>query len=960
MTTGRTPPCPVHHPAAAATRGLIAAALIAAALAVSGCGHKPPVESGESAPATQPPADRPFDYRTSTLSNGMQVITLEDHSTPIVEVEVWYHVGSKDEKPDRRGFAHMFEHMMFRGTSNIGPKAHFQYIHRVGGNNNAGTSFDTTNYIQEVPSSQLEMVLWLEAERMGFLKINQGYFDTERKVVAEEYRMGHEQPYGDLIDTLLPALFKVHPYRWSPIGDMDELAQATADELQTFWNTYYVPNNATLVVVGDIQHDQVKALAEKYFGWFPRYPDPPRVTVREPVQTEPRKITLKVNNGPAPIVGLAYHTVPAGHADELPLSMLGQVLGQGDSSRLSRDLVHERELAMFAMAGAFTLEQDGLFVAGAVLPVMGGKPDQVLAALREHIARIQKDGVTEIELDKARNGALRDAVAAQRYIAAKASALGEAAVVEGDVERVNTKFDEIRAVTAADLQRVAKTYLVNAHENEIRIEPNMLGFLAKQLTGGDDAEKDDQPAAPDSEEISGGGSGKPGLVRPADMAKTPPVAPLQIPTVTAKPSEQVLDNGMRVLVIPNHEVPFVSFGLGLTYGAFADPDGTPGVASMAASMLTRGTATKSYQALAEELDRYAIQISGNADLDSTMVWGSAVTEQADRALGLMSEVVREPSFPADELKKRVKQAKTAMAVQEKSPEFAADKELRRRLFPGHPYRRLATGESSDLDKITAPALATWWKAHCRPDRAFLFIAGDLDPEAGFALARKQFGAWRAEGTAPAVDVPAPPATGPTHIYLVDRKGDQSQIRVGQLGVTRKNPAWFRARFLSEVFGGGFNARLMDRIRVKEGLTYGAYGGFRANRFAGRFVASTFTKNATVGQAVTAIIDEIERLQTDPPTASERADTRSYLLGSFVGQREGPDTLARDQWRIATEGLAPTFFQDYLDAVAEMTSDQVAATARQLLDPDRLVIVVVGPADQLRPQLEKIAPVDVIE
>ena len=196
--------------------------------------------------------ERPFNYEVSTLENGMRVITLSDHSTPIAAVQVWYHVGSKDERPDRTGFAHMFEHMMFRGTQNIGPKAHFEYIRKVGGDTNAYTSFDNTTYIQEVPSNQVEMVMWLEAERMAFLKINDGYFDTERNVVAEEYRLGREQPYGTAPDKVLKEIFKKHPYRWTPIGDMDQLREASADELQEFWETYYVPNNAALVVVGDV------------------------------------------------------------------------------------------------------------------------------------------------------------------------------------------------------------------------------------------------------------------------------------------------------------------------------------------------------------------------------------------------------------------------------------------------------------------------------------------------------------------------------------------------------------------------------------------------------------------------------------------------------------------------------------------------------------------------------------
>ncbi|MEM7160398.1 MAG: pitrilysin family protein, partial [Myxococcota bacterium] len=413
--------------------------------------------------------ERPFNYEESTLENGMRVITLSDHSTPIAAVQVWYHVGSKDERPDRTGFAHMFEHMMFRGTQNIGPKAHFEYIRKVGGDTNAYTSFDNTTYIQEVPSNQVEMVMWLEAERMAFLKINDGYFDTERNVVAEEYRLGREQPYGTAPDKILKEIFKKHPYRWTPIGDMDQLGEASADELQKFWETYYVPNNAALVVVGDVKHDEIVAQAEQYFGWIPSYPEPPRVEVKEPVQTAPLKIKIKERNGPVPIVAVGYRTVPTGHDDEVELDMLGRILGGGESSRLYRDLVTKRELAMVAMSAGFSLEQDGVFAAGAVLSPFGDEPDEVLDAIREHIAKIAAEGVTDAELTKAKNGMLRDKVASQLTVASKAQLLGDAAVIKKDIESVNDSFKEIDAVTAADLQEVAKRHFVADREIEIRI-----------------------------------------------------------------------------------------------------------------------------------------------------------------------------------------------------------------------------------------------------------------------------------------------------------------------------------------------------------------------------------------------------------------------------------------------------------------------------------------------------------
>jgi len=932
----------------------------------AGCKNSPSTQGpviGDAASTTASTAsllpERPFDYQETTLDNGMRVITLEDHSTPIAAVQVWYHVGSKDEKTDRRGFAHMFEHMMFRGTQNIGPKAHFEYIRKVGGDANAYTSFDNTTYIQEVPSTQVEMVLWLEAERMAFLKINEGYFDIERNVVAEEYRLGREQPYGTAPDKILAQIFTTHPYGWTPIGDMDELRAASADELQQFWNTYYVPNNAALVVVGDVEHANIVKMAEQYFGWIPRYPDPPRVTVKEPPLTKPLEIEIKERNGPAPIVAVGFRTVPTGHDDEVELDMLGRILGGGESSRLYRDLVDERDLAIVALAAGFSLEDDGMFAAGAVLSPFGDEPDEALAAIREHLTRITAEGVTDDELLKAKNGMLRDAVTSQLTVASKAQQLGDAAVIQADLPSVNERFAEIDAVTRADLLAVAKRHFVPEHQIVVRIEPNIMGFFVDQLTGDDDEpKKDDAPQG--AEEISGEGSGKPGLQRPAALGLEPVVAPPVAPDVSIDQKSRVLSNGLKVVALENHEVPFVTYTLGMRFGAFADPPEMPGAASMAASMLTRGTKGYDYQALAEELDTYAISLGGGVSLDSGRVNASAVTPQAGRAMELLAEVVRRPTFPADELPKLVKQARTGLAITERSPQYLADRELRRQMFSGHPYARLPDPQSDQLDDLTVEGLSGWWQTYVRPDTTVLYVAGDLAPERAFELAEEHFGGWKAQGAAPAVSVPDAPAPGKTTIYLVDRAGDQAQIRVGHVGITRAHDDWFTARVLSDVFGGGFSSRLNDTIRVKKGLTYGAGGGFSADRFAGRFVVSTFSKNATVGETVRTILEEIDRLQKEAPSAQEETFSKSYLLGRFAGQRETPQDLVGDLWELDVMGLPDDYYQRYVDAVAGSSSAEMNAVAKRLVDDDSLVIVVVGPAKKLRAQLKGIAPVEVID
>ena len=272
--------------------------------------------------------ERRYQFEQIKLDNGMTVISLEDFSCPIVAVQVWYHVGSKDEDPNRQGFAHMFEHMMFRGTDRLGPEEHFNCIRRVGGDCNAYTSFDQTVYVEDLPNNQLELALWLESERLAFLKIDQEGFATEEKVVEEERRMGLNQPYGTMPEKLLAEIFKEHPYRWSTIGQIPHLRQATIDELQGFWEKFYIPNNATLVVVGAVKHADVQAMAKKYFGWIPRCPEPPRVTIKEPEQKEARTVTLQEDKGPLPLVGVLYRTVPESHPDQLPLQILMGVGGR--------------------------------------------------------------------------------------------------------------------------------------------------------------------------------------------------------------------------------------------------------------------------------------------------------------------------------------------------------------------------------------------------------------------------------------------------------------------------------------------------------------------------------------------------------------------------------------------------------------------------------------------------------
>jgi zinc protease len=893
---------------------------------------------------------RQFDYKCIKLENGLEVITLEDFSCPIVAVQLWYHVGSKDEQPERQGFAHMFEHIMFRGTDKLGPTDHDAYIRRVGGTSNGHTGFDRTVYEETLPAKQLELALWLEAERMTFLKIDQESFDTERKVVEEELRMRLNQPYGTLYEKLLAEVFKVHPYRWPPIGNIPDLRAASVQELRDFWKRYYVPSNATLIIVGAVKHKEAQRLARRYFGWIPRYDEPARVAVREPEPAGKRTVKLEEENAPAPAVGVVYRTVPISDKNSIAVDLLAEILGGGRSSRLYRELVAEKQLAVGAAAETWSLEQDGLFGAGAVMPPVGGDANSVLEIIEGHISRLRREAVSERELMKAKNQMLRGLVTGNLRIESKAEMLGDAAVEYGDVSQVNRWIDDIRKVTAADIQRVANEYLTDKRTLEVKVERNMpsASGAAKEEEGIITAEPEKVSPKP----------GRGGLERSKDWPKEAPLAKASAAKITPKYSSKKLENGLKVLVVPNREVPFVSIQLGLLSGAWTESK--PGTAAMTMQMLVKGTNKHSEGELADELETYAISLSGTGEMDTSTVNVGCLTEHIERAMGLLGEVVLMPSFPKEEFEKLRKQVLTSLAVSSAEPEYVADREFRRKLYGEHPYSRTATGEVEDVNALAIEDLKGWWSKFARPDTAVLIFSGDIEAKEAFELARKTFGNWKASGERQDIKMSLPEGTTETHIYLVDRPGStQSQIRAGQRGITRHDDRYFVSRIVSNYFGWAYNSRLNESIRVAKGLTYGAWGSYTAERFAGEFEVGTFSKTESTAEAVRAVLEEIKRLKTQGPSNDELESSRSYILGSFVRGRETPQQIAGDLWLIESQGLGADYLEKLLGGIAKAKRTDCERLVRETIEPDKLVIVVVGEAEKLKEKLEQVAPVTVV-
>ncbi len=904
-------------------------------------------------------ADAPllFPVVESKLTNGMRIITLEDHNCPIAAVQVWYHVGSADEPENRQGFAHLFEHMMFRGTDRLGPTDHFDLLQSVGGNCNAYTAFDQTVYEETLPAQQLELALWLESERMGFLTVDAPSFTTERKVVEEELRMYLNNPYGDLQEPGLKAIFDTSVYAHSPAGNIHWLRQATPPDVHKWWVSWYTPNNATLVVVGDVTPDKVKDMAEKYFGWIPAVPQPARNFEKVLPFAKAETIELKSENAPAPITGMVWRTVPEGHPDELALELLATIFGGGESSHLYRRLVTDDHIAVAAVAGPFSMERGGAFGAGAVLSPVGGDIKQAQAAVRDELEKLRTDGVTEQEMEKARNQAVSELVLGAETVNGKAQLIGKAAVTSGGgMDELNARLERLRHLTRADLLKAAQTYLDPEHALTLTVPGSgLLGQIGK-LFGGKKKLADEAPVPFDTNIVL---RGRTGVTRPASLAAKPPISDGNPAVPNPTVFEHRLTNGLRVLISPKTNTPAVHLVLALPFGSCVEEK--IGAASMTLTLVTKATEKHDEKALAEELERYAIQLSGSADIDNSRIQSTSLSEHAERAFSLLAESALTPTFPQDAFKTAVTQASTALTMSDSTPSAVADREFRKHFYADHPYGRKPSGEAADLKALKREDLAEYWGKVARPDKATLIVTGALTHEQALALCEKFFGAWQAKSSEE-IKVPVPTTfADSTHILLVDWPGcEQSEIRLGCAGLTQTDPDKPIADLVGEYFGGSFGGRLNKAVRVKDGGTYGAQGGFRASRLAGAFSIHTFTKTPSSGGTLKTVLSQINDLTNRPPDAAELSANQRYFLGSAASRFETPDQIAGQLEHDSLAGLPLDNLQRTFKKIAAADAEQCQALVNRLVKPDHMLIVVVGDAAKIGDDLKAIAPVTVLD
>jgi zinc protease len=445
------------------------ARLLFAALVVAGAAASPSA-------AVRPPK---LQYDQFTLANGLTVVLSEDHSTPIVHLQLWYHVGSKNEKKGRTGFAHLFEHMMFKGSKNVAPEEHTSVISSVGGQSNAYTTDDETVFWETVPAQYLPLTLWLEADRMASLRIDKDTFVNEREVVKEERRMRVDnQPYGRLNEIIYDNAFTVHPYKHPTIGSMEDLEAASIEDVREFFETYYVPENATLVLVGDFDPVQARLLVGQYLGRVPKARQPvPRDIAKEPPQTKERRVTVEAP-WPLPAVVVAHHVTSDGNPDSYPLHIASKVLSDGQSSRIYQKLVYEKQVAVAAFGGANLIEDPNLFYTVAIVQP-GHTPEEAAAALIAELERLKAEPISDHELQRTKNQFARDYILGRESNQQKALQLAHAVVIHRDITTADGEFEIFQNITAADVQRVARTYFTTENRLVLTVMPS-----GRQTAGG--------------------------------------------------------------------------------------------------------------------------------------------------------------------------------------------------------------------------------------------------------------------------------------------------------------------------------------------------------------------------------------------------------------------------------------------------------------------------------------------
>ena len=930
-------------------------------LAVASAGKKPaPSQSAAQSspksaatPQTEKAAGKPaplevpqLKFEKYQLKNGLVVILSEDHRLPMVAVNLWYHVGPANELPGRTGFAHLFEHMMFEGSRHVPGSSHNQYLEAAGASDiNGTTDFDRTNYFETLPSNQLELALWLESDRMGYLpdKLDQANLSNQQDVVRNERRQSVEnQPYGIVEEGMFHLLFpKGHPYYAEVIGSHQDIQSAKLEDVRNFFKLYYAPNNASLSIVGDFEPEHAAGLVEKYFGPLKRGEDVPKITAKTPPITAERRAVIQ-DNVQLPRVYEAWLTSPIFKPGDAEADLVATVLGGGKSSRLYKKLVYEKQIALDVAANQQSLMLGSEFQVQATARP-GVKPEDLEKAINTELDTFRTSGPTDEELKRARN------VLESRIIEGLETLGG----FGGVADRLNSYNHYLGTpdFLSADIARYEnasveslKAFAQHQLGNNQRVV--VYGVPGKQDLG---AEVPTPKAEAKNTAKLGGEPVNPDAEWRKDPPKPGPSSALHLPV----PQEFKLSNGLTILYSERPGLPVVAASLVLRSGSGANPADKPGLASFTARMLQQGTATRNALQIADGAADIGASLGSHASMDSSSVGTQVLTRNFPEALDLLSDIALHPTFPKEEIE-RVRKEREAALVQEKDDPFSvATRVMRNALYgPHNPYGYPDIGTSDSLKTISREDLVKFWQEHYFPNDAAIIVAGNIKLATLKPLLEKAFGAWK-PGQAAAAAAEKPQSSD-ARLILVDRPGaPQTAVECYELGAARSTPDYPQLEVVNTELGGLFSSRINMNLREAHGYTYGAGSTFAYHRQPGPFLAYSAVRTDVTAPAVTEIFNELRRMRDTQMTPDEMKLSKDSITRSMPGRFERGGDAVGTFAELFIYDLPLDYFSKFPDAVDAVNPAQAQATAQKYIHPEKIAVVAVGDRSKIEDEMKKL-------
>ena len=877
---------------------------------------------GAAAPARAQEPDIP--YQKFVLSNGLTLIVHEDHKAPIVAVNVWYHVGSKNEKAGRTGFAHLFEHLMFGGSQHA-PGSYIKALQVVGATNLNGTTyFDRTNYFENVPTSALDFALWMEADRMAYLDLSQKTLDLQRGVVQNEKRQGENQPYAlteeHIPDNTFP---KEHPYSWDVIGDMADLDAAALKDVQEWFKTYYGPSNVVIVLAGDIDAKTAKAKVEKFFGDIP--PGPPvthqRVWIAKMTGTH-REITQ--DRVPLPRIYKVWNIPQFGSADSDYLTMVASCLGDGKTSRLYKRLVYDDQIASDVTVYNDAREIAGQFIV-QVTAAPGHSLDEVEKAIDQEMARFLKDGPTASELERVQTAYLAGFLRGIERIGGfggSSDQLAQYAVFTGDPDGYKTTLARIRKATADQLRSAANRWLADGV------------YIAEVMPF-----PDYKPAAAE-----------------VDRSKAPALG--TAPEVNLPKLERTtLSSGLKVVLAERKGAGLVNMWMDVDAGFAADQFGSPGTAKLAAALLTDGTRTRNALEINDQTALLGAELQSYGDLDFSYVRLSSLKSKLDSTLELFADVILNPSFPEADFKREQRLQIDAIQQEQSEPVSMGLRVFPRFLYgTKHAYGNPLTGSgtAASVEKITREEVVKFHQVWFRPNNATLVVVGDTTLAEITPKLEKAFASWK-KGEVPVKNMAPVELPQKSVVYLVDKpNAGQSIIFAGNVSAPPNAAEEIAVHAMNDALGGNFSARLNMNLREDKHWAYGAGSLLWSARAQRPFIAYAPVQTDKTRESLAEINKELRGLLSDRPVSPEElARIQANETLRLPGSRETLDSVGTSINSLLKYHWPDDYYDKMSGRIRALKTADLDAAAKEVIHPDHLVWVVVGDRAKIEPGIREL-------